>query len=105
MNSIKNGFFLRVLSSGLGIAFAINSLNKFSSSSNYGDLILGLAWLLMAAAWFMQPVSLKANLKISEILKAQSAYAIGSPLVILFFSLGGAVLIMIALALKLVNAI
>ncbi len=103
MNRIKNGLFFRVIWAGFGIALAINSINKFSSSTNYGDLILGFAWLLMAAAWFMQPVILKANVKLSELFKAQSSYAIGSPLVMLLFSLGGVALMIVALALKLVN--
>ncbi len=89
----------------LGIALAINCIHKFTSNMNYGELVLGLAWLLMAAAWFMQPVILKANLKLSEMFKAQSSYAIGSPLATIVCSIGGVTLMIIGFALKLVSAI
>ena len=89
----------------LGIALAINCIHKFKIKVNYSELVLCLDWLLMAAAWFMQPVILKANLKLSEMFKAQSSYAIGSPLATIVCSIGGVTLMIIGFALKLVSAI
>ena len=104
MNNVRSGIFWRIIWACAGIALAANSIVTFNGTESYSALILAVGWLFMAVTWFMQPVILTANLKLSEVKAAQAPYVIGSPWARVFFSFAGMVLVILGFTLRLLGA-
>ncbi len=81
MNKIKNGLLWRISWSGFSIILAVLSLAEFINNKNYIHLMFSLAWSLLAISYFLNPIVLNWNTKLSEVKYASAGYAIG-PLII-----------------------
>jgi len=101
MNNVKSGLIWRVIWACFGVFLAENSLITFNATESYSSLISVVGWLFMATAWFMQPLVVTANLKLSEVKQSQAPYAIGPYWARVFFPSAGIALIVLGLILKL----
>jgi|GEM_PF-7129048 len=103
--NIKHGLLWRISWSGFAIIVAVLSLVEFLNNKNYIYLMFSIAWSLLAISYFLNPMVLNWNTKISEIKYASAMYAIGSPTIVGLCSLGGSALLLIALFLKFSNLV
>ncbi len=105
MNKVKNGLLWRVCLSGFAITVSVLSLVEFFNNRNYIDLIFFIAWSLLAISYFLKPIVLNWNTKLSEVKYTSASYALGSPIVVSFCSLVGGALLLVAVFLRFSNAI
>jgi hypothetical protein len=98
MKNIMRGAKYRLAWAGLGLALAFLSFWEFSQERNSASLVTSAGWVLMSAAWFMQPTILRRGFHQSIL--ASKEYVVG-PAYLRYVSLvGGLVLLIVGLALK-----
>jgi hypothetical protein len=105
MNKIKNGLLWRISWSSFAIIVAVLSLVEFLNNKNYIDLMFSIAWFLLAISYFLNPMVLNWNTKLSEVKYASFTYAIGLPTIVGFCSLVGSALLLVAVFLKFSNMV
>ena len=105
MNKIKNGLLWRISWSGFAILVAVLSLVEFLNNKNYTHLMFSIAWSLLAISYFLNPMVIDWNTKLSEVKYASATYAIGSPTIVGLCSMVGSALLLVAVFLKFSNMV
>jgi hypothetical protein len=77
MATYRTAFGYRVLWAGFAVFCGVGALLTASSAPGISGYLAALGWALLAAAWFLQPVPLTANLK--ELAAKSGQLGIGSP--------------------------
>jgi hypothetical protein len=77
MTTVRQGFGYRIVWCALAGLLAGHSLQTAVVSQSWGHAITGLAWALLAVAWFLQPTVLAR--RFSDIIPNSAALGIGPP--------------------------